>query len=252
MAQLSLKPSSKGVTALIIIAVVIFFGITLGYLAAAGKLRSASAEMSAKEKKVTESKQIAQKLEESKLDYLDARSQIRFLESSVSDQAYVPTLLKQIESLGKSVNLKVNGIRPEPAKVQPTARKLSSGAQAANGNVEAASEQKAQPGTSQTAVQAPSPYDELKIDVEVEGRYMNALDFMYKLTSFPKIIAINTVQMNPAANAEVIGSPNLNIKLQITAFVFKNEKPAANPSVGNEAASGSAAGKQGRHGNEAG
>lgn len=251
MAQLSLKPSSKGVTALIIIAVVIFFGCTLGYIAAAGKLRSATAEMTAKKKKVAESRQIAQKLEESKLDYLDARSQIRFLESSVSDQAYIPTLLKQIESLGKSVNLRVSGIKPEPVKAQPTARRLSSGAQAASGNIEAASEQKAQPGA-QTAQKIANPYDELKINVEAEGKYMNALDFMYKLTSFPKIIAVDTVEMSPASSSDEVGSPDLNIRLRVTAFVFRNEKPATDPTAGREAVSSSATDKQGRRGNEAG
>jgi Tfp pilus assembly protein PilO len=242
MAQISLKSSSKGVTVLIIIAIVIFFGCTLGYLAVAGKLKGTAAEMQAKERKVTQGKEIAQKLEESKLDYLDARSQIRFLESSVATSAYVPTLLKQLESLGKSVNLNVIGIRPEAPKKQPGARKLSSGAQAANGNIEAASGQNAQTN-SQSAKKPAQPYDELNIDIEVEGKYMNALDFIYKLTSFPKIIAIKSVQMGPGSG-EVVSSPLLNIKMSITAYVLKDD--AAGMVTGKVPNSG------GRGGNEAG
>jgi len=105
MAALSLKATPKGVTALIITAVLILFGCVLGYLAAAGKLSSALSEMEAKAKSVDESREIAQKLEASKLAYLDARSQVRYLEASVSTQEYVPTLLKQLEQLGRSVNL---------------------------------------------------------------------------------------------------------------------------------------------------
>ncbi|MCE5313632.1 MAG: type 4a pilus biogenesis protein PilO [Armatimonadota bacterium] len=232
MAQISLKPSSKSITALIVIAVVIFFGCALGYMAAAGKLKSSASEIQAKEKKVTESKEIAQKLEQSKLDYLDARSQIRFLESSVTTEAYVPTLLKQLEYLGKSVNLKVIGIRPQAVEVKAAPRKLSSGAQAANGNVEGASEQSSnsQPGD-QSAKKTVSPYDELKVEVEVEGKYMNALDFLYKLTSFPKIIAVNSVEMNPSDDKGIVGSPMLNIKMKVTAFVFKDTGVIVEPNV---------------------
>jgi Tfp pilus assembly protein PilO len=251
MARVSLKSSSKGVTVLIIIAVVIFFGCTLAYLAVAGKLKSTAAEMQAKEKKVTQSKEIAQKLEESKLDYLDAKSQIRFLESSVATSAYVPTLLKQLESLGKSVNLNVIGVRPEVVKEQPGARKLSSGAQAANGNVEAASEQKTQSaGQTVAKAQAP-PYDELNIDIEVEGKYMNALDFLYKLTSFPKIIAVKSVQMDPGGD-QIVSSPVLNIKMSITAYVLKDDAPAVVPGAPAGTVTGKNPSSEGRNGNEAG
>lgn len=253
MARVSLKSSSKGVTVLIIIAVVIFFGCSLGYLAVAGKLRSTAAEMQAKEKKVTESKEIAQKLEESKLDYLDARSQIRFLESSVTTSAYVPTLLKQIESLGKSVNLNVIGVRPEAPKEQPGARKLSSGAQAANGNIEAASQQTAQANGQNVKKQAVPPYDELNIDIEVEGKYMNALNFLYKLTSFPKIIAVKSVQMDPGSSElAAMGSPKLSIKMSITAYVLKDNAPTIVPGGPAGTVTGKNPSNEGRDGNEAG
>ncbi|MHB9036118.1 MAG: type 4a pilus biogenesis protein PilO [Armatimonadota bacterium] len=253
MAQVSLKPSSKGVTALIIVAVVIFFGCTLAYLAAAGKLKSAAAEMAAKEKNVAESKEIAQKLEESKLNYLDSRSQIRFLESSVTTEAYVPTLLKQLEFLGRSVNLRVIGVRPEAVVAKAAPRKLSSGAQAANGNVEAASEESKSQANGQTAKKAEPPYDELKIDVEAQGKYMNALDFLYKLTSFPKIVAVDGVQMSPGSSErEIVGSPVLSIKMSVTAFVFKDSNPVAEPSVPASAVTGKNPSGEGRGKNEAG
>ncbi|MEN6581916.1 MAG: type 4a pilus biogenesis protein PilO [Armatimonadota bacterium] len=228
---MSLKPSAKGVTALIVIAVVIFFGCAMAYMAAAGKMRTTANELAAKQKKVDEGKRIAQKLEDSKLKYLDAKSQVRFLESSVSNQAYVPTLLKQLEILGKSVNLNVIGVRPQPVQVVAETRTLSSGAKAANGDVEGASQQKAQTGQAGQATQAvKQPYDELKIDIEVEGRYMNALDFLYKLTSFPKIVAVNTVDVEPTTSSDdVVGSPVLKIKVNLTAFVFKSDAPVATP-----------------------
>src|SRR3989339_618066 len=167
MAAVSLKPSSKGVTVLIIVAAIILFGCVLSYVAAAGKLRGATEEMLKKEAAVNASKEMVQKLEKSKLDY-------------------VPTLLKQLEHLGRSVNLKVIGVRPEPNVPVALQKKASGDAQAAPGGANDAG-----------APKKPAPYDEMKINVEAEGKYINALDFLYRLTTFPKIIAVNTVEMTP-------------------------------------------------------
>jgi Tfp pilus assembly protein PilO len=224
MAAFSLKATSKGATALVIVAVVILFGCVLVYVGIAGKLRGAVTERETKEKQVSESREIAQKLEASKLAHLDARSQVRYLEASVSTQEFVPTLLKQLEHLGRSVNLKVLGVRPAPEDKRPVVkRSLSSGKEASEGNLQTASETTADSKDGKSA-QKPSPYDELKIDLEVEGRYMNALDFLYKLTSFPKIIAVNEIEMSPpGARLQTLGSPTLTMKLSVTAFVLREE-----------------------------
>jgi Tfp pilus assembly protein PilO len=226
MAAFSLKASPKGVTALIIVAVVILFGCVLVYLGVAGKLKSAVSEMQVKAKQVSESREIAQKLEASKLAYLDARSQVRYLEASVSTQEYVPTLMKQLERLGRSVNLKVLGVRPSQEKQKPVVkRSLSSGKEASEGNLQTASQTNPDSQDQKSAKQ-PSPYDELKIELELQGRYMDALDFLYKLTSFPKIIAVNEVGMDPPTSRMLtLGSPTLTMTLKVTAFVLK-ESPS--------------------------
>ena len=60
---------------------------------------------------------------------------------------------------------------------------------------------------------------------------MNALDFLYKLTSFPKILAVNSLEMTPQSGSGDAGSTKLSIKINATAFVFKEtsnskQKPA--------------------------
>ena len=243
MAPINLKPSSKGVTMLIIVAAVLFVGCVLGYVAAAGKLNSASKQLAAKTKEVNESEQIAQKLEKSKLEYLDAGSQLRYLESSVSTQAYVPTLLKQLEYLGKSTNLKVLGVKPEKPKPKPIAAAPSS-----------TSSTGATPPADETATkEVPKPYDELTVEVEAEGNYMNVLDFIYKLTSFPKIMLVNNVDVAPLSQTQGIGSPKLNVKMNVTAFVFKSEKLKAKPKADiNSSAVSKNMKCAGRSGNDAG
>ena len=251
MPTISLKPNAKGVTVLVIIAVIVFFGCVLTYMAMGGKLRHAASELQEREKQVDESKLIAQKLEKSKLDYVDARAQVHNLECSVSSQDYVPTLLKQIEAMGKSVNLKVNGVRPQaPDAAAVATKKLSSGADSAKRDADSASQDKTSGG--KTAASA-KPYDELKIALDVQGKYMDALAFIYKLTSFPKIIAVNTVEMSPKANDKNgLGSPNLTIKINVTAFILKNDKPDSDPEASANAAAPNNSPREGRTRNESG
>ena len=251
MAVANLKSTSKSVTALIILAVILFFGCILAYMAAAGKLKSAAAQLTESKEQASSAKGIIQKLEKSRLDYLDAKSQLRCLETSISTKDYVPTMLKQLEHMGTSVNLKVLGVRPQNLPHAIPVRKMSSGADAASGNVTSASEQK--PGIETADKEKPvAPYDELKVDLEVEGRYMSALDFLYKLTSFPKIVAVNSIEISPIASSLFSpSSPNLSIKINVTAFVFKDEsKTEANASKGAAVSENPAT--KGGTGNEAG
>lgn len=225
MAPVSLRASSRGITILIIVAVAIFFSCVLVYLGAAGKLNSVSAELKSKQDKVQASRKIAQTLEESRLRFLDTRAQIRYLETSVSTHAYVPTLLKQIENLGKSVDLRVVAVRPKAETQTKTVRRLSSGAQASEGKVEAASESKADPLGEDGKKAEPKHYDEIGIQISLRGKYMNALDFLYKLTSFPKIISVNSVNLRSIERPDTLlgMSPNLDITIEATAFIFRDQ-----------------------------
>ncbi|MDH7601495.1 MAG: type 4a pilus biogenesis protein PilO [Armatimonadota bacterium] len=229
MAAFNLRATSKAVTVLVIVAVLVLFATVLMYLGMAGKLRSAVSEMQAKTKQVAESRSVVEKLEATKLAYLDARSQVRFLETSVSTQEFIPTLLKQIEHLGKSVNLKVLGVRPSlDAQKQSGKRSLSSSKQASEGNLEEAS--KSEAGGGRGSARNSRPYDELQIALQVEGYYMDLLDFLYRLTTFPKIVAVDSVEITPlTSRLQGTGSPRLNMKLTLTAFILRDDnKPEKN------------------------
>jgi len=238
MAPLSLKPTQKGVTVLVVLAALVFILCLLSCLGAVGKIRSVDDERATVEKQVRESQMVAGTQRDSENKYLDTRAQIRCLESSVSTQTYIPTLLKQIENLGHSVHLKVIGVRPKaPDPSARLAKKMTS---------EAGGQAGADPNAAATKPEPPKPYDELEVDLELEGGYMNALDFLYRLTSFPKILAVNSVQMTPGSGLNMSASPRLSIKINATAFLFKENSPSPRrPAAG-------AAQAPGRTGNEAG
>ncbi|MCX6343473.1 MAG: type 4a pilus biogenesis protein PilO [Armatimonadetes bacterium] len=246
---INLKPGSKGIMVLIAIAAVIFIGCIAGCLAVSNKMKNTTAELDAKLNKVNESKQIAQKLEKSKLAYLDAQSAIKCLETSVSTEAYVPTLLKQLEQTAKMVKLKVINVQPERVEKKPAARSVSSGAKASSGNVEQASKTK---DAAKAAAEAPKPYEELNIALEFEGKYSNVLDFLYRITSFPKILAVKSVSISQKAKLLTCNStPELVVKMTVTAFVLKKDDPVRVPDSSTRP-KGSANVVKGRAGNEAG
>ncbi len=224
---MNLKPSKSGVLALTVVAAIVFVACVLSVVLGLGKLNSMQAELDKKETEVSEAKQVVHKLEKTKLEYNDAKSQLKFLESWVSTQAYVPTLLRQLENLGKSVNLRITEVKPVEESKRKKARKLNSSKQASEGNVEAASktgEEEAKPKK--------KLYDELEINVEVSCKYMNALDFLYRLTNFPKIIAVNkiTVESAKTGKSKVMSfdkSPMLHMKMNLTAYLYKDSGPSA-------------------------
>ncbi len=132
------------------------------------------------------------------------RSELRYLETSVTQGEYVPTLLHQAEDLARSTQLKVSAIRPtlEPAPTPPTDK------EAAKKFV-------------------PQPYDKLHVDMDISGHYWNLAQMLYKLTEFPKIMTVESVEMTPG-NSTPTDHSLLNVRLRLTGFIFKAD-PASAP-----------------------
>jgi Tfp pilus assembly protein PilO len=204
--MLQIKPSKNTVIILGLIAVVLFIGCGFTYFNRASKFSMLEAQIQEKEKKLADSEQIAKRLYTVEGNYLDVQAQLGVLERGVSTRAYVPTLLRQIEELAKSLKLRVVSVRPRP-RTEIVAPSSSEGKKGETKKVE--------------------PYDKLDIDIEVNGKYWDAVSFIHRLTSFPKIIAVTDVQMSPVDQTEKLGSPTLSIRLSTTAFVLKEPIPLA-------------------------
>ncbi len=181
-------------------------------------LHAVSTSLTEKQKQVEDSTRIAGRLKQAQAECNKAQMEISFLETSVSTFAYVPTLLGQLEELGKQHSLKVTSVRPRPAPIE--APRPAPKAEDGGTSGKTAAAEKSEPV---------KPYDELLIDLELEGTYWNIHDFMFSLTRFPKIVAVNQIEMAPMAAAEKKGSPTLLVKLGLTAFVFKESTPDKKP-----------------------
>lgn len=219
-----LKPSIRTIAILAAIAGLLCISGILVYMVGSGQLKAKAKKLAEIETQVDGSQRIAARLETARTKYINAQTELCFLETSVSTYAYVPTLLGQLEQLGKAHNLKVVSVRPEaippPAPYKPKAEGESATASTAK----------------EKKKEKPKPYQELKINIELEGSYWCVHDFMLSLTKFPKIVAVKEITVAPSDSANTPISPKLKASLVVTAFIFKPEagkvdtpKPAFTP-----------------------
>lgn len=158
----------------------------------------------AAEQQVEEGKTIASRLEQTQQRYQQAAQQLQHLELSVSERAYIPTLLKQLESSARACQLKVLSVRPAPA---PAPQKTAN-----EGEDQKQKENK----------KPPEPYEKQVIDVSVRGGFWNVMRFTEGLNRFPKILAVERVQLRPNQRKEPNDPFEVEAQFTLTAFIFRD------------------------------
>ncbi len=184
------------------------------------KLTTLQTSAQQKDAEVSSSEQIAHRYQATLDNYNQTQAHIQCLETSVSDRAYVPTLLAQIQTLAAQTHLSVAAVRPTAsAPAAPPAPVPASGD--GGGGVATAATKKA----------APPPYDTLDVAVDVAGSYADTSTFLYSLTRFPKIVSVNSVQMHPGAAPKDGGPIPITTNLKLTAFMFHDAGASGTPTV---------------------
>ncbi len=171
--------------------------------------------------KVEEEGDVETKLETINNQVTESKSKLVHLEQGVPMRAYVPTMMTELEEIGKKNGIQVNGVRPMAAKFPPPPAGKDK-----DGN---------------PLPPAKKAYDEQDIEVKGTGNYLNVLAFVSALERFPKIVQVTTVTMLPKNEANVPldkplgGSPTLEVTVELKAFLFtedhaddaSQEKPVA-------------------------
>ncbi|MES1227347.1 MAG: type 4a pilus biogenesis protein PilO [Armatimonadota bacterium] len=162
-------------------------------------LRSGAEARLAKVKSETpDQKQVEQDLAQSRIDVAKYSVDLQHLEQGVPTNAYVATLLKELETLGFQKQLVVTGVRPVISTVSAPP-----------------------PTTKGSAVPAAKPYDELDIDITGRGRYLSVMEVVTALRAFPKIVAVKTVGLQPKNDPESKKLSLLDATISIKAYIFK-------------------------------
>jgi Tfp pilus assembly protein PilO len=129
-------------------------------------------------------------------DVVTASEQLAHLEKGIPEIAYIPTMLKELETFGKANGIEVHGVRPVPAPKDKDSK----------------NKRKAK------------PYNELTIEIKGRGNYRAVLNFIAALKTFPKIVAARTVSLQPKSGAKANETSVLDVTIELRAFLFKPDK----------------------------
>jgi Tfp pilus assembly protein PilO len=186
----------------LILAVVTFFAGT-------GLVGLQASSLSAKRHTVEELKgqaqdptEVQRKLDTSKSQLDDCSSKLAHLEMGISDSAYVPTLLQQLEKFGLSNGIAVTGVRPVP-----------------------------KPPTKKGETETRKAYEELNLEVKGRGSYGDVMRFVSGLQTFPKIVAARTVSLQPTTDNTRKDTGDLDVTIELRAYVFP-DTTASTPADG--------------------
>ncbi|MFN3648530.1 MAG: type 4a pilus biogenesis protein PilO [Armatimonadota bacterium] len=214
---MKLKPSKQLLILLgaAVGAAVLLFGGVFWFQSTA--LDETMQKLEARQKELEDGKKIAEREELAKAMLEEDLTQLRFLESGVSEAVYVPTFLKQLEELAGETKNRVLGIRPEVVRQAPTKLQQRRDPEA---------DEKAQKDGKKPAAEKPEPYTRLSIEVNLEGTFQSAQTFISRLTRFPKIVAVEEVQLQPQQAQLNTAAGALSARVKLIAFVMKETQPA--------------------------
>ena len=169
-------------------------------------------------------KEVKAELEKTKVAIEGLRTKLKHLEEGVPSFAYIPTMTRELETVGRSHGIEVLGIRPMPAPADTS--KKDDGAP------------KVKPA-----------YEELTIGVKGRGDYGAILRFVQALTRFPKIVEVRMLTLSPKIDSDhPLAAPKLDADIELRAYAFKDTEPAAEAKrvASREAAPGPTSEKGGR------
>lgn len=190
------KKSPKPTIWLVLTALVAFVGAGGMYMQYSS-YSSSQEEKDKLKKEVKRPYQVQEELDDTKKQVEEGQKQLEHLEKSVPAFAYVPTLLKELESFGREHGLEVFGVRPIPK--QDSSKDKKSGKQ------------------------KKLPYVELVIEVQGRGTFRAASEFVSALQTFPKIVAARAVSLKPK-NEPGLNSDILDMTIELKTYLFRPSK----------------------------
>jgi type IV pilus assembly protein PilO len=140
-------------------------------------------------------------LEVSKRELDVTRAQLAHLERNVPEFAYVPTMLRELEALGKRSGLQVVGVRPL---------------------------EKSDAAKAEEAKGVRKPYEEMEIEVTCRGEYASIVKFVQALNGFPKVVGARAISVEPKKDPTrpKEEKPPLEVNARLRAYLFRDGESA--------------------------
>lgn len=216
-----LKPTKGTILTLSVLLGVVLLGTGGLFWLQRGWLAQTTQQLQEKELELHDGQRIARRRDEARASLEADRALIANLEPGVSNAAYVPTLLKQLEQLASTTKNRVIGVRPQMSTQGPTKleQRRDPDAQSKEGGSDKKAEKKVE-----------EPYTRLEIEVNLEGRFASVQSFVDQLMRFPKIVAVEQLSLKPKTGDDHPAG-TLEVQLKVTAFIMKGEQPLNLPAA---------------------
>lgn len=162
-------------------------------------ISEAQSRLEEKQKALESARQAPAQLRQLQEQLEQIQHSLAFLERGVSESAYIPTMLKQIEDTARALNLKIVAIRPQ----QPSQT-----------HTEQSGKKK----------QQSKPYEEQLIEISLQGQFWSFMSFLKQLDEYPKILAVQTMSLQARSTTQQSAEthPELEAKLTVKAFISRN------------------------------
>lgn len=160
---------------------------------------SAQSRLAVLSERAREESEVKSELQYSRDLLTESQNKLQHLELNVPDVAYIPTLLTELENVGKAHNITIVGVRPvlDPTQLAKDEEETESG------------------------------YQEIEIDITGRGSYRAILDLLNALEQFPKVVSVQTVTLTPRRQTESDVDNQLEAVVRLTAYVFPETKQVA-------------------------
>jgi Tfp pilus assembly protein PilO len=196
------KPKTLGLVAFLVLAM----GAGATYFQY-NAVQAKKAEVAALESSVPSQEELLSSLAASSAKLAEYKAKLDHLEGSVPDVAYIPTLMQELEQVGLGNNIKVIGVRPAPQQLMQPAKATQEGDQRPK----------------------KKEYEEIEIEIQGRGSYDDVKAFLDSLKTFPKVIAVKTVTMEPQRDTGSSATGQIEAKVSVVAYVFPFEFIPATP-----------------------
>lgn len=197
-----MKPENpaRSIALLAVLVVVVGGGIVYWQYAVHG---DAEARLSKLRAETPDETKLQQQLKDAQADLYKETTDLVHLEKGVPTLAYVPTLLQELEEVGKSHDMQVTVFKQA---LQTSAQSASSG---------------------DAKSLKSKPYEEVEFDVSGRGSYQSIGDMLTALQSFPKIVSVESVGVLPKHDPTGKSPDSVEATMRLKAYMFKSADDSA-------------------------
>jgi len=184
----------------------------------------------AKKQKQVREIQVTQKLlEETKQEIARLKSEIVRIERFFPENVFIPRVLVLVENLAEATNMNVESLKPS------TKGRKGSKSSVAREGASRPAPAAATKDPAKTKFDEKKEYSTSDIEFKASGTFRNLHNFMNELTTFPKLVVVDSLSLSPGKIDSVDGGAEqeieigehvmLKVDMPLTFYIQKQQQP---------------------------